>query len=125
MANPIGQPDAVKRIHGGTVPSRGGNAGVNQGKLDIFQCCRARQKGGQLENEAYVATPDGGASILAQRRDFPAVECIFAAIGPIQETQKAHQGRLSRTRAAANGNELAVAYGERHVRHRADDCLSG
>src|SRR5690348_3903966 len=125
MMTAVGQAYAAKRIRG-RAPSFGGrNASVNKRKFDIFQCGCPRQKGGQLEYEADVVAPDGRAPVLTQLHNISTVERVFAVIGPIQKTQKVHQCRLPRTRAAANCNKLAVLDCERHVRYRADDRLSG
>src|SRR6266853_1665154 len=106
MMTAVSQAYAVKRIFGRATSFGARNAGVNKRKFDIFQRGCPRQKGRQLEYEADV---------LAQLCSFLALERIFAGIRPLQKTQKVHQGRLPRTRAAADCNKLAVLDRERHV----------
>src|SRR5260221_10077684 len=115
MMAAAGQAYAVKCIFGCATSFGARNAGVNKRKFDIFQRGCPRQKGWQLEYEADLLPPDGRARVLAQPCCFPAPERIFAGIRPLQETQKVHQRRLPRTRAAADSNELAVLDRERHV----------
>src|SRR5712691_7643125 len=115
MMTAVGQAYAVKRIFGCATSLGATNAGVNKRKFDVFQRGRARQKGRQLEYEADIVAPDGRACVLAQLCSLPALERIFAGIRPLQETQKVHQGRLPRTRAAADCNKLAGLDRERHV----------
>jgi hypothetical protein len=104
----VGQAHAVKRFFGCTTSFGGRNAGVNKRKFDVFQRGRARQKGRQMKYKADVVAPDGRAPVLAQLCNFSAGQRIFAGIRPIQQAQKVHQGRISRTRAAANCNKLAA-----------------
>src|SRR5258708_39496269 len=104
MMTAAGQAYAVKRIFGSATSFGARNAGVNKGKFDIFQRGCPRQKGWQLEYEADVLPPDGRARVLAQPCSFSAPERIFAGIRPLHETQKAHQGRLTRSPQAADFN---------------------
>src|ERR1700730_7715395 len=115
MMTAVGQAYAVKRICGYATSFGARNARVNKRKFDIFKCCCPRQKGRQLEYEADVLASDGRACVLAQLCSVPALEGISARIRPLQKTQKVHQGRLPRTRAAADCNVLAVLDRERHV----------
>src|SRR6266702_2745338 len=115
MMTAVGQADAVKRIFGCATSLGATNASINKRKFDIFQRGRPRQKGRQLEYEADVVAPNGRAHVLAQLCGFSALELVFARIRPLQKTQKAHQSRLPRTRAAANCNKLAGLDRERHV----------
>src|SRR5262245_2072937 len=90
----VGQSDPVERFLSSAASFRTTNARVNERQLDIFQRGCPRQKGRQLEYEANVLVPDGGALVLTQFRDCPPIQCILAAIRPLQKTQKSEQGRL-------------------------------
>src|SRR5712672_2229386 len=115
MMTAISQAYSVKRIFGYATSFGARNASVNKRKFDIFQRGCPWQKGRQLEYETDLLAPDDRPCILAQLCNFSPLERILAGIWPLQKTQKVHQGRLSRTRAAADCNKLAVLDRERHV----------
>src|SRR5437879_8725382 len=106
MMTAVGQTYAVKRIFGSVTSFGARNAGVDKRKFDIFQRGCPREKGWQLEYEADLLVPDGRARVRAQLCSFSALERIFAGLRTLQKTQKVHQGRLPRTRAAADCNKL-------------------
>jgi len=51
---------------------------------------------------------------VAQLRDVASFQGVLARIRPIQQTEEVHEGRLPRTRAAADRDELAVPDRERY-----------
>src|SRR6516165_1321780 len=125
MMTTVGQTHTRECVHRRTAASQARHGSVDQRQLDIFQRGRPRQERRQLEHEADVSAPDGRTRVLAQLRDVPSFQGVLARIWPIQQTEEVHEGRLSRTRAAADRNELADLNRERYVGYRSNDGLSG
>src|SRR5215471_10303449 len=125
MMAPVGEPDPIERPFGSASPLVATSARVNKGQFDIFQRAGPRQKRRDLKDETDILAPDGRADVFVQLYNFSPVQRIFAAVRTLQKAQEIHQGRLSRTRAAADGNKFAALDRERHVGYRPNDGLSG
>src|SRR6516165_9897516 len=121
----VGEADTVERPFGSASSFVTTSARVNKRQFDIFQRAGPRQKRRNLKNETDILAPDGRAVVFVQLYNFSPVQRIFAAVRTLQKAQEIHQGRLSRTRAAADGNKFAALDRERHVGYRTNDGLSG
>jgi len=76
------------------------------------------------EHSAKMAWRLMAALVLAKLCNLSSLQRIFAGIRLLQKSQKVHQGRLPRPRAAADCNKLAALDQERHVGYRTNDGLS-
>jgi len=121
----VGEADPVERPFGSASSVSVMSARVNKGQFDIFQRAGPWRKRRDLKDETDILAPDGRADVFVQLYNFSPVQRIFAAVRPLQKAQDIHQGRLSRTRAAADGYKLAALDRERHVGYCANDGLSG
>ena len=121
----VGEADPVERLFGSTSSVSATSARVNKGQFDIFQRAGPRQKRRDLKDETDILAPDGRAYVFVQLYNFAPLQRIFAAVRSLQKAQEIHQGRLPRTRSAADGNKFTALDRERHVGYRTNDGLSG
>ena len=96
------------------------HACVDERHFDIFQRGRPRQQRRRLEHETDRSATRRGAVCVSEPRNVDAVQFIVPGIGLSEQPEKMQEGRFSRARTAANGDEFARCDGDRHIDDRSN-----
>ena len=118
VAFPMGQADPFQSLVGSAVPLVTSDTAVEERQLDVFQRGRTRQERRQMEDEPDLPVPDVGAPTVEECRRLLSTKEIATGIRSLQQRQEVHQSGFARTRAAADGQKLALAYGQRNIGNR-------
>lgn len=89
MMHALGKPNTIERALGSL--SAVARTGVHEGKLDVLERRRSRQKIECLEHEPDVSISDVGKLVVVHPRDRLAVEHVFALGGPVQASDQVHK----------------------------------
>src|SRR4051794_20303821 len=112
------QPDPIEGSAGSLASFRCRNSRVDQRHFNVLNGGAAGKECRRLKNETNFAISDGGACVFAELRNFTAIEIIATAVGAVEQSENAHQRRLTGTGSTHDSNELAGRNGERNARQR-------
>ena len=102
-----------------------GDAGVDQGELDVALHVKARQEIEGLENEADAAVAQTGQTVGASGADILTGHGDAAGGRGVEAADEVHKGRFSAAARAGDSDKLAGIDAEAHAIERGDRVGSG
>src|SRR5215471_13471315 len=125
VAEPFRQPQHAEQRAGALAPRPRRDTRVDGGHLDVLGRGGGRDEVVALEHEPERLAAQPGQLVPAEARHILAQEAVRAARGAIEAAEDVHQRRLSRTRRADDGDELALVNGQVDAVQHLDRELAG